>query len=82
MKFSWEALLATAQKCVQIAAGEPDAALREAWQRCAVSRAYYAAFGSALVWIRRNSPTHPIPNGGEAHQAVQDFFEWNGDPNY
>lgn len=34
------------------------------------------------MWIRRNFSTHPIPNGGEAHQAVQDFFEWSGNPNY
>lgn len=82
MNFSWQSLLLVAQKCAQDAANETDSALREALWRCAISRAYYAVFGTALRWIRKNSPSHPIPSGGEAHQAVQDFFEWSQDPDY
>ncbi len=82
MNFSWETLLLVAQGCDRDATNESGAALREALYRCAISRAYYAAFGSALRWIRRTSPHHSIPSGGEAHQVVQDFFEWSQDSDY
>ncbi len=76
MTFDWEEFLDVAQKLSALAEEEQGQA-REALRRTAISRAYYAAFCSTAIWLRRNYPKHPLPEGGEIHRGVIEFFEWH-----
>lgn len=49
----------------------------EAWQRSAVSRAYYGAFNSARRWVEAN--VGPIDNGS-AHRRVWRAFRTTAHP--
>ena len=81
MIFKWEALLDLAKTLfedAETASGQR----REALLRTATSRAYYAAFGASVAWMRENFPDHTLPSHGEIHQAVSDFFLFHSQADY
>lgn len=73
MIFDWEDFWTLAEKLAREAPTQP-ASLANAMRRTAISRAYYAVFGSAANWLRVHHPTHPLSGHGEIHQNVVDFF--------
>jgi hypothetical protein len=79
VNFNWETLLDLAQELFEAAETE-SGQKREALLRTATSRAYYAAFGASVVWLREHYPTHPLPGHGEIHKATSDFFLFHPEP--
>lgn len=49
--------------------------------RCAASRAYYAAFHKARIWIDRNDQSVQLTRGAEDHTRVWNGFERRRDRN-
>jgi uncharacterized protein (UPF0332 family) len=82
INFKWEEFLHVARDLAQSAATQNSAPKREAMHRSAVSRAYYASFGTALQWLQTNFPNHPLPAHGEIHQSVIDFFGFSNDETF
>ena len=78
MILDWEDFWALAEKLAQDAPSQP-APMQSAMQRTAISRVYYAVFGSAANWLRVTHPTHILARHGEIHQNVLDFFVFSSD---
>lgn len=76
MSFNWSEYLQLAQELVQTASRTPH---QEARLRCAISRAYYAAFCSARNHLR-DRENHTIPLTGQAHMYVINAFRRSLDP--
>lgn len=81
MNFKWETLFDLAQNLFQDAETS-SGQMREALLRTATSRAYYAAFGASVAWVREHFPTQYLPPHGEIHQAVSDFFLFHAQAEY
>ncbi len=78
MIFDWEDFWTLAEKLALDAPAQP-APLCAAMRRTAISRAYYAVFGSAANWLRVHYPTHLLAGHGVIHQNVIDFFLFSSD---
>ena len=70
MTFDWTGFLDVARRL----ASEPGEA-EEAERRCALSRAYYAAFHHSRLYLARIDPTLSIPTTGVAHEFVPDHLK-------
>ncbi len=81
MKFNWEEFLEVARDLAADAA-QTSPQKRAAMNRSAISRAYYAVFGTALSFLQTNYPSHPLPAHGEIHQSVIDFFGFSNDETF
>lgn len=68
--FEWEGFQLLAE---QLGADETKF-LREARHRTAVSRAYYAAFNAARVFVEARRLAPPFSTGAQAHGEVIDLF--------
>jgi uncharacterized protein (UPF0332 family) len=76
MSFNWSEYLNIAREL----AGQPTASPSdEAKKRCAISRAYYAAFCSARNYLRDKDNDLNIPVGGNAHGYVRRQFKTSKD---
>jgi uncharacterized protein (UPF0332 family) len=76
MSFGWSEYLKVAREL----AGQPtDLPSPEAKKRCAISRAYYAAFCSARNYLRDKDNDPDIPVGGNAHGYVRRQFKISKD---
>jgi len=72
MSFDWARYLILAQELVEQSVGSPN---WEAKLRCAISRAYYAAYCQARNHLRDKERDRAIPESGEAHRYVRDRFK-------
>lgn len=81
MIFDWEDFWTLAEQLAQDARTQPGS-LGVAMKRTAISRAYYAVFGSAANWLRIHHPAHLLAGHGAIHQNVIDFFLFSGDENH
>lgn len=52
----------------------------EANQRSAISRAYYAVFGTARAWLIRNEPHTYLEANGQDHRVVWQTFKQAASP--
>jgi uncharacterized protein (UPF0332 family) len=77
MSFDWTQYFQLA--CELANQAEPGSASGEAKLRCAVSRAYYAAFCTARNHLRDNEKK-PISTGPEAHDFVRAQFGGGTEP--
>ena len=75
--FDWQEYLALAREMADT--GEPATATLEARLRCAVSRAYYAAFGRASRYLRELHGFDDLPADGDVHKEVAHRFKGDGD---
>lgn len=76
MSFDWSEYLNIAREL----AGQPMAlSSAEAKKRCAISRAYYAAFCSARNYLRDKDNDPNIPVGGDVHGYVRRQFKTSKD---
>ncbi len=76
MNFDWSEYLNVARELV----GQPtESPSDEAKKRCAISRAYYAAFCSARNHLRDKDNDRNIPLTGEAHAYVKAQFKTSKD---
>jgi uncharacterized protein (UPF0332 family) len=71
--FDWIGYLHLAKSIVDT--GQPAAVSEEARLRCAVSRAYYAAFGRAAVYFTQIHGPEAISRGAEVHSCVAMWFK-------
>ena len=71
MSFNWSAYLDLAQELTTQA---PASSHQEANLRCAVSRAYYAAFCKARNHLR-DIDGLPVPHDGTSHRYVKEQFK-------
>ena len=76
MSFNWSEYLNIARELAGQATASSSA---EAKKRCAISRAYYAAFCSARNHLRDKDHDQDIPVGGEAHGYVRRQFKTSED---
>lgn len=74
MTFCWDDFLEVAR---DLDAQAPDKVQDEAKLRCAVSRAYYAAFHSARAFLRAEDPSL---SERIRHEEVHDKFIFDADP--
>ena len=72
MSFNWSEYLNIARELAGQATASSSA---EAKKRCAISRAYYAAFCSARNYLRDKDNDLDIPVGGDAHGYVRRQFK-------
>lgn len=82
MNFNWEEFLNVARDLTANATSQTSLQKREGMRRSAVSRAYYAVFGTALKFLQANYPAHPLPAHGEIRQSVIDFFAFSDDETF
>ncbi len=82
MNFNWEEFFHLATELSRQAELETAPQKREALRRAAISRAYYAVFCLSAAWLRENFPQTNLPESGEVHRGVIDFFEWHQNPDY
>ena len=76
MSFNWSEYLNIARELAgQATASSSD----EAKKRCAISRAYYAAFCSARNYLRDKDNDLNIPVGGDVHGYVRRQFKTSKD---
>ncbi len=71
MSFVWSEYLDLAKELLASASGS---SIEEAKLRSAISRAYYAVFHEARLFLIANRPTLIIPETGAAHDVVKDTF--------
>jgi uncharacterized protein (UPF0332 family) len=79
MSFDWTGFLAVAQDLVDQHASENE----EAALRCAVSRAYYAAYHHAVTFCE--SQGRMFRHAGSDHQRVRDYLAamgWSNEERY
>ena len=76
MSFDWLEYLTLAQELANQAINSSN---QEARLRCAISRAYYAAFCKARNHLRYKEQ-RSFPNSGRVHQTVIETFEKSHDP--
>lgn len=76
MSFDWLDYLILAQELASQAISSSN---QEARLRCAISRAYYAAFCKARNHLRHKEH-QSFPNSGRVHQTVIETFEKSHDP--
>jgi len=76
MSFDWSEYLNIARELAGQAMALSSA---EAKKRCAISRAYYAAFCSARNYLRDKDNDPNIPVGGNAHGYVRRQFKTSKD---
>lgn len=72
MSFNWAQYLNVAGELAAIPFGPSNA---EAKRRSAISRAYYAAFGTARTHLRDVDGDGNIPGGPQAHEYVRLAFK-------
>lgn len=82
MKFDWQQFFDLATELSRLAELETSPQKCEAMRRTAISRAYYAVFCLSAAWLRENFPQTNLPESGEIHRGVIDFFEWHQNPEY
>jgi uncharacterized protein (UPF0332 family) len=75
--FDWADYLVLARELVQ--RGEPSGASEQSRLRCAVSRAYYAAFGRARGYLSLRLGEAKIPDGPEVHEFVVTWLQQDSD---
>jgi len=75
--FDWKEYLALAEE--MLGTGQPAAATSEARLRCAVSRAYYAAFGRASGYLRELHGLDDLPEKADIHKEVVRRFKGDND---
>jgi uncharacterized protein (UPF0332 family) len=78
MMFDWIGYLHLARTIVET--GQPAGASEEARLRCAVSRAYYAAFGRAAVYLSQVFGPGFLSEDAEVHAQVATWFRQDPDP--
>ena len=76
MSFDWREYLRLAS---QLGGRTVSRTSREARQRSAISRAYYAAFCAARNHLR-DREGHTIPNAAQAHRHVATAYQSSQDP--
>jgi hypothetical protein len=69
MSFGWRDFLTIARELVTQLNVDPNASVREARRRVAISRAYYAAFGTAQQVFVERAEFHPSGTGAD-HEAL------------
>ncbi len=82
MKFDWHQLFELANELARQAESETEPQKREALRRTAISRAYYAVFCLSAAWLREHFPQVTLPESGDIHRGVIDFFEWHQEAEY
>jgi len=75
--FDWVDYLGLAHEMVT--QGEPSGAPEESRLRCAVSRAYYAAFGRAKVYLSDLYGPGKLPQTADVHEYVISQFRDDSD---
>ena len=70
--FDWAGYLTLARELVE--PGEAQNTASETKLRCAVSRAYYAAFGRATAYVSQLVGPDEVPDDWTVHQFVVDWF--------
>lgn len=75
--FDWAEYLELAREMV--GQGEPSGTNMEARLRCAASRAYYAAFGRARMYLSQVIGVRDIPDTGKVHEFVISRYRENDD---
>ena len=66
MNFDWEEFLRVAKRHI----GQEEYPAKSAKDRCAISRAYYAAFHITRKYIEGQFPDAPIGNAGDMHHKM------------